>query len=164
VIMFTSDNGMERGDHRIANGKNHMYEESIRVPLFVRGPGIARGVTVPSVVANIDYAPTIVELTGATAGFEMDGTSLVPLLTGSSTFRRDGILLESYDGAAQQPVGLRTDEYSYGEYADGFVELYVLNDDPYELQNQAYNPLYTNAIGPLHARLQALRFAQPGGR
>jgi arylsulfatase A-like enzyme len=164
VIMFTSDNGMERGDHRIVNGKNHMYEESIRVPLFVRGPGIQRGVSVQSVVANIDYAPTIVDLTGATAGLEMDGTSLVALLTGSAAFRREGILLESYVGADQQPVGLRTDDFAYGEYPDGFVELYVLSSDPYELQNQAYNPLYANTIGPLHVRLQALRHVQPGGR
>ena len=46
LIIYTSDNGYFHGEHRIPKGKLHIYEESIRVPLEMRGPGIPRGVTV----------------------------------------------------------------------------------------------------------------------
>ena len=156
-IFFTSDNGIERGEHRLTDGKDHLYEESIRVPLLVRGPGVRRNVTVDSVVANIDYAPTIAELTGATANLAMDGISLVPALTGEGAISRDGILLESYDGTTQTPVGLRTRDYAFAEYADGFVELYALASDPYEMQNVAYQPEFADTVAALHIRVQRLR-------
>jgi arylsulfatase A-like enzyme len=157
-IFFTSDNGMERGEHRLSGGKDRMYEESVRVPLVVRGPGIRPNVVIDSVVANIDYAPTIVELTGATPTLPMDGVSLVPVMSGQAWLGRDGILLESYDGSNQEPVGIRTRDYSYGEYADGFIELYALDTDPYELHNLAYSPAYVQTIAQLHAQVQFLRY------
>ncbi len=46
VLMYTSDNGYFHGEHRIPDAKAHIYEESIRVPLLMRGPGIPRGVRV----------------------------------------------------------------------------------------------------------------------
>src|SRR6185436_8531402 len=79
VIIFTSDNGFLLGEHRIPDGKLLPYEESIRVPLIVRGGGFPADSTALQPVANIALAPTIVALTGARARRQMDGRPLLPL-------------------------------------------------------------------------------------
>ena len=42
-IVFTSDNGLHMGQHRLFPGKGRGYEEDIRIPLIVRGPGVPAG-------------------------------------------------------------------------------------------------------------------------
>ncbi len=79
VIVFTSDNGWLYGEHRTL-GKVLAYEESIRVPLLIRSPGQAQGVTASQVVLNNDLAPTLAALGGATIPYDPDGASLVPIL------------------------------------------------------------------------------------
>ena len=73
MIIYTSDNGFFHGEHRIPDGKRHIYEESIRVPLLMRGPGIPGGVTIDDLSINADLAPTIVDVADATPGLVMDG-------------------------------------------------------------------------------------------
>ena len=79
LLVFTSDNGMMHGEHRIPFGKNLPYEESIRVPLLIRGPGMPAGVHVRDLVANVDLAPTILDAAGARARLPEDGRSLLAL-------------------------------------------------------------------------------------
>ena len=57
-IFFTSDNGFHLGQRRLTTGKWTAYEEDIRVPLIVRGPGVPEGRTLPHLVLNNDFAPT----------------------------------------------------------------------------------------------------------
>ncbi|MEZ5461739.1 sulfatase [Dokdonella sp.] len=77
-VFFTSDNGWLYGEHRVP-GKVLAYEESIRVPLMLRGPGIAQGERRAAMVLNNDLAPTIAELAGVSLSAGADGRSLVPL-------------------------------------------------------------------------------------
>jgi N-acetylglucosamine-6-sulfatase len=79
-IFFTSDNGFHLGEHRLGAGKWTPYEEDIRIPLVVRGPGVAQGRTLHQMVLNNDLAPTIAELAGGDAPAFVDGRSVVPLL------------------------------------------------------------------------------------
>jgi N-acetylglucosamine-6-sulfatase len=79
-LFFTSDNGFHLGEHRLPPGKRTAYEEDIRVPLIVRGPGVRAGRTLEHLAGNIDLAPTFAELAGATAPDFVDGRSLVRLL------------------------------------------------------------------------------------
>lgn len=79
-IFFTSDNGFHLGNHRLAEGKVAPYEEDIRAPLMVRGPGIPAGRTLDHLVGNVDFAPTFAELGGAKIPDFVDGRSFVPLL------------------------------------------------------------------------------------
>jgi N-acetylglucosamine-6-sulfatase len=79
-IFFTSDNGYHLGEHRLPQGKNTPYEEDIRVPLLVRGPGIRAGLHIEGLAGNIDLASTFVELAGTNSPDFVDGRSLVPLL------------------------------------------------------------------------------------
>ncbi len=71
--MFTSDNGFLNGQHRLFLVKRHIYEESIRVPLEMRGPGIPAGVTVGDLSINADLAPTIVDVANASPGASWTG-------------------------------------------------------------------------------------------
>ena len=93
AILFISDNGYYFGEHRIPDKKHNPYEEGIRVPFLARLPKALRGgePRVPLInetVANIDIAPTIVQLANAKpcppsgSCRTMDGRSLVPLLRG----------------------------------------------------------------------------------
>jgi N-acetylglucosamine-6-sulfatase len=95
VIIFTSDNGYLHGEHRMPSEKVVPYEESIRVPLLVRGPGFPAGARRRQLIGNIDLAPTIVELTGADAGRVMDGESLVPFARAPRHRRKRSLVLEA---------------------------------------------------------------------
>lgn len=79
-IFFASDNGFMLGQHRLPGSKSVAYEESIRVPLIVRGPGIPANRTSSHLVGNTDLAPTFASLARAHIPSFVDGRSLLPLL------------------------------------------------------------------------------------
>jgi len=64
-VIYTSDNGFHMGQHRLFVGKTTAYEEDIRVPFVIRGPGIAPGRRVERMVLNNDLAPTLAAIAGA---------------------------------------------------------------------------------------------------
>jgi arylsulfatase A-like enzyme len=97
-IVFTSDNGFHLGQHRLPAGKRSPYEEDIRVPMFIRGPGIAAGSHLTGIAANTDLAPTFADLGGAQLAYEADGRSLVPLLRGTATTWRSAYLVDQWTG------------------------------------------------------------------
>ncbi len=145
-IVFTSDNGFHMGQHRLYAGKEFLFEEDISVPLIVRGPGIAANENVTGYMAgNVDLASTFAEWAGVHPPAFVDGRSLVGLLKGSPippTDWRQVFLLEEYRSGdenfpAPTYAGLRTLQYLYVEYSEGFVELYDLQKDPYQLENIA---------------------------
>jgi arylsulfatase A-like enzyme len=169
-IVFNSDNGFVLGPHRLSHGKEAPYEESIRVPLVVRGPGVPSGQTREQIVANIDIAPTCAEWARASAPDSVDGLSLAALLTASpSAAWRQDLLLEHWQNVTDpdNPVkvrggiptfyGLRTaDQKTYVEYVTGEIELYDLVADPYQVANlQRHAP--PNVIDPLSSRVAALK-------
>src|SRR5829696_621240 len=80
-IVFTSDNGWHHGEHRVQRGKGRPYEESVRVPLLIRGPGVAAGST-DNLVLNTDYFPTFMDLAEAETPTYVDGRTLLPLFPG----------------------------------------------------------------------------------
>ena len=150
LFIFTSDNGLQMGAHRI-EFKNYLYEESERVPLIIRGPGFPAGVTRDQLVANIDLAPTIVKLTRARPARVMDGMPLQPLAQDSSVEANRDLLFESFDlgetNFQDQSFGIRRGQWAYNEYfpvgngpLSDHAELYNLTTDPYELHNLLYDP------------------------
>jgi len=170
-IFFTSDNGFHFGAHRLDHGKADPYEESIRVPLVVRGPGVPAARSAEPLVANIDLAPTLVELGGGSAPpAQVDGRSLAPWLLGATppAWRHD-LLLENWDsgrakpddrdepdGGVPQYAGLRSDDSVYVEYPKGERELYDLRRDPFELENAAAHA-DRQQLARLAQRLAALK-------
>ncbi len=177
-VLFTSDNGLMWGEHRI-NGKAVPYEESIRFPLIVRGPGVPEGVTRPQLVANIDLAPTILELAGAAAPPpSVDGESIVKLMEGDQAALddwRDGVLIElllagpslsheyefgegerANDHTVPAYSAVRTLQHLYVEYETGEQELYDLVADPYQIDS-LHLSAPPEVIEPLQVLLANLR-------
>jgi N-acetylglucosamine-6-sulfatase len=152
-IIFTSDNGLEMGAHRIMF-KNFLYEEGERVPLIIRGPGVPEGVTRDQLVSNIDLAPTIVALTKAVPLRVMDGISLLPLARDATNNVGRDLLFESTD---LNIYGLRRGPWSYNRYSNGDEELYNLNADPYQLDSLGEDPAYADLRASLAAELAQLK-------
>jgi N-acetylglucosamine-6-sulfatase len=115
-ILFTSDNGFFFGEHRLLGGKFLAYEPATHLPFLIRGPGIKPGTSTGELAANIDIAPTILELAHVEADKSVDGRSLVPFLLDPSLRTRRPILFESFvetndveengGGPAAAPVGV----------------------------------------------------------
>lgn len=75
-VIFSSDNGYHLGQHRLPPGKECGYEEDIRVPLIIRGPGVPKSRVEEAVTTHIDLAPTILEMTGSKRRPDFDGTPI----------------------------------------------------------------------------------------
>jgi arylsulfatase A-like enzyme len=164
-IVFTSDNGWFNGEHGIHSNKFLMYEPSIRVPMYIRGPGLAHG-TSDELVANVDLAATFLDLAGASAGRAIDGRSFVPYARDTTLHSKRPILLDApleqrLPIAPNSPAvvavpamrGLRTRRFVYVEHGTGEKELYDLQNDPYELASVHNKALYYTQRVELHAAL-----------
>jgi arylsulfatase A-like enzyme len=152
LIVYTSDNGYFNGEHRIAANKMRLYEESIRVPLEMRGPGIPAGAAVNDLAINADLAPTIMEVaTAATPGLTMDGRSLIPVAQKPGLEKGRVLLIEEPTFAA-----IRSERYIYAEYDSGEKELYDLQRDPFELQSRHNDPTYGLTKAQLATELHQL--------
>jgi N-acetylglucosamine-6-sulfatase len=159
LVVFTSDNGYLNGEHRVVMDKAYPYEPSIRVPLIVRGPGVARHRVSRALVSNVDLAPTFVDLARARAGRLLDGRSLRPLFSDPDRAWRSELLIESplLEGDDRIYTAVRTGRYSWIEYADGDRELYDLARDPYELTSVHARPKYASVRANLKSKLAQLR-------
>jgi len=131
IVIFTSDNALTLGEHRLEN-KGFPYEESAYVPFLVRYPGVARRGEWRA-ISLVDVPATACAIGGTTAPGP-DGLNLVPLLT-NRTQERAGAYVTPPDRLKWE--GVRGARYKYVEYTDGFRELYDLQVDRFELQNVA---------------------------
>ena len=140
-IFFTSDNGWAKGEHRRRTGKGSAYEEDIRVPLLVRGPGVSEGTVRKHIVLNNDFAPTFAQLGKVRTPAFVDGRSLAPLWRSYSpppANWRSAFLIEGYkSNRSDRPPykAVRTDDSLWTEYTSGERELYDLSRDPHQLQS-----------------------------
>jgi arylsulfatase A-like enzyme len=167
LIVFTSDNGFLWGEHRWGKrgdeNKQVPYEESIRVPYVVRyDPLVSSPRLDPSLVLNIDLAPTFTALAGVSAP-GAEGRSLLPLLADPESAWRSDFLIEH--GLTNVPTycAVRTTDALYVRYGTGEQELYRLATDPYELNNLAANPAYAEQLSVLRARAVQLCSPTPPG-
>jgi arylsulfatase A-like enzyme len=167
LIVFVSDNGWLQGQHRIPGDKFLPYEESLRVPLILRGPGVPAGRVVRGQVSNVDFAPTLVDVANARAGRTMDGVSLLPAVRNPARRPKSAIEIEApaplFEGnipvnAWDRPYkGVRTDRYTYVVYTEtGEQELYDRRTDPAELRNVAADPAFAAVKARLAAELTRL--------
>ena len=150
VVIFMADNGYFMGEHRMAD-KRLAYEESIRVPFAMRYPAKLKGGTrIGGMVANIDLAPTFLELAGAPISDTIQGESFVPVMEGKQAGRTEPFLYayyqEKYAPALPTMLSIRTEEWKYISYPyefaeDGnFDELYHMSKDPHEMMNLIHSP------------------------
>ena len=170
-IVLTSDNGYHMGQHRLELGKQTAYEEDIRIPLMIQGPGVPAGASRDEMILNNDFAPTFMDLAGLPAPASVDGRSFASLLD----TRRDNdpgswrtaFEIRNWDSKRDNSVSkavtpvpsyraIRTQRYKYVEYQSGQHELYDLREDPYELKN-TYDSVDPALISELDSRLDTLR-------
>jgi N-acetylglucosamine-6-sulfatase len=159
LVVFLSDNGFMHGEHRALAEKVLPYEESIRIPLVMRGPGVPRGRVDGRLVANVDVTSTILDATDVPPGRIQDGRSLLELLTDPGAEWGRDILIENGRGANGVPTyrGIRTYRFLYVEHrTTGEFELYDLANDPYELQSVDGHEQYAKVQRDLHVRLRQL--------
>ena len=166
LVVFTSDNGFFLGPHRFNRGKGAPYEEALRVPLVMRGPGVAAGAVRSELVTNLDFAPTLAALGGATLQVEAEGRSLASLMQGGAAGEwRHDFLAEFWQNAEEGEEtsagiptwqALRNETMMYAVYETGEGELYDLRADRYELQSQ-YSVTSSATLAPLEQRLAALK-------
>lgn len=141
LVVYMGDNGFMFGEHGLID-KRTAYETSMRVPMLAHCPDLIKpGTVVKEVVANIDIAPTFLEVAGLKSPAYMDGKSFLPFLKGQTQPWRTGLLYEYYweRNFPQTPTmhALRTDRYKYIHYHGIWDtdELYDLQEDPHEMNN-----------------------------
>ena len=97
-VIFASDNGFFRGEHRIASGKYLPYDPAARVPLLIRGPGIPQGGVSDELVWNGDIAQTIDQIASGSTNPAVDGRSLLPYAESPPLRSTRPLLLEADTG------------------------------------------------------------------
>jgi arylsulfatase A-like enzyme len=164
LVVYTSDQGFYLGEHGWFD-KRFMYEESFRMPLLIRMPGMTDGgKIVTQLVQNLDFAPTFLDLAGVEIPEDMQGLSLLPLLKEEYP----GDLRESlyyhyyeYPGAhsVKRHYGIRNDQYKLIHFYHDIDawELYDLKSDPSEMNNLIEDPGYKELILSLKAELKELQ-------
>ena len=146
LVLFSSDNGFMTGEHRMQHGKEVPYDESVKLPLLIRGPGIPASTVDANLRSSIDITTTLVRLTGATTtGHPLDGKPL----DGPA---RTELLYEGADWSA-----LRTNSYVYIRYDAGYQQLYDMLNDPWQLQSLHADPAYAGTLAEMAARLDAVQ-------
>ena len=167
MVVYASDNGYYMGDHGLKD-KRTAYEESMRIPLLVRFPKLARkGALEDADVLNIDFAPTILDYAGVEIPKEMQGRSWRKLLaTGDATDWRKAIFYEYFESAGAAPTlqAVRTSEYKLVKYPNhpDWTQLFNLKEDPYEMRNLVDDPeLLSRMEAELARQAGAVEFKVP---
>lgn len=163
IVVYSSDQGFYIGDHGWYD-KRWMYEESLKMPLIVKWPGVTKAGSVNShMVQNLDYAETFLQMAGAEIPSDMQGRSLVPLLKGEDvTDWRKSIYYHFYEYPSVHMVprhnGVRSERYKLIQiYEFGEWEFYDLEKDPDEKQNLYNDPDYQTQIAAHKQELESLR-------
>ncbi|MGA7434758.1 MAG: sulfatase-like hydrolase/transferase, partial [Solirubrobacterales bacterium] len=162
-VIFTSDNGLFHGEHRIKNGKFLPHEPSTRQPLIMRGPDLPAGRVTTALSSNLSLASTVLSMTGTGASSDLDAGSLIGFARHPRRASQAPVLLEGFNGrdisspdqffdgtSLLDPnqalvinyTGLIRENWKYVSYAYGEEELYNLAADPGEMRNLAAWPRY----------------------
>lgn len=164
IVVYTSDQGFYLGEHGWFD-KRFIYDESFKTPLLVRWPNkIEPGTTEDEMVQNLDFAQTFLEAAGITALNDMQGESLIPLLTGNKeNWDRDAVYYHYYEYPSVHMVkrhyGIITKDYKLAHfyYDVDEWELYDRKKDPNEMNNIYDDPSYADVIQELKTKLTGLR-------
>ncbi len=162
IVIYTSDQGFFLGEHGLFD-KRYMNEASMRTPLLMRYPRkIAPGSSSQKLVQNLDLSPTLLDMAELSIPGEMQGISLMPLLSDPDPKSwRKALYYHFYESGwgVDKHEGIRTDRYKlicfYGE--EEYWELFDLRTDPEELNNLYETGSYEALTEELKAGLDSLK-------
>jgi arylsulfatase A-like enzyme len=149
IVMYSADNGWYLGDLGLYD-KRFMYEPGLKTPLIARGPGVKAGSVPTEFVANIDLAPTFVDLAGLPVPDSMQGQSLAPILRGESpTDWRTSVYYRYYHDPGHHNtvahLGVRTATHKLIHYwKQNAYEMFDLVNDPAEQNNLLFSEASRN--------------------
>ncbi|WP_082897024.1 sulfatase [Thalassotalea crassostreae] len=160
TVILMGDNGFMFGEHGLIDKRN-AYEESMRVPLLAYAPGyLEEGKVVEEIVANIDIAPTLLEMAGIEKPDHFDGESFLKIAKGTFDGKwRDNFLYEYYwefnYPSTPTTFALRSDNYKLIQYHGIWdtEELYDIKNDPREMNNLINDEKYLPIIVEMRAQL-----------
>ncbi|MBX0285175.1 sulfatase-like hydrolase/transferase [Halomicroarcula sp. F28] len=157
LVVHASDHGDFTGGHRQWNKGPFMYDDTYRIPLVVRGPGVAgEGRVCDDPVSLMDLMPTFLKAAEEAVPEGLDARSLWPALRNDSDREMRDAVFGEYHG---DEMGLysqrmvRTERYKYVFNAPDIDELYDLDADPAELQNLVDHPDYRDVRSRLREQL-----------
>lgn len=163
IVVYSSDQGFYLGEHGWFD-KRWMYEESFRTPLLVRWPGVvAPGSFDEHLVANLDFAETLLEAAGAKIPADMQGMSIVPLLRGQDPPDwRQSLYYHYYEFPGWHSVrkheGVFDGRYKLVHFYEiGEWEFYDLATDPREMTSRYDDPVLAPEVARMHADLDRQR-------
>ena len=143
-----------------------MFEESLQMPFIIRWPGVVpEGIQTQTLIQNIDYGPTFLDIAGADVPAEMQGRSMVPVLKNDcqpTADWRDAIYYAYYENAAVHNVpvhdGVRTERYKAMFYPRTREwNLFDLETDPQEMTSLHADPKYADILRGLQQQYDDLR-------
>ncbi len=164
IVVYTSDQGFYLGEHGWFD-KRFVYNESFKTPLLIRWPSqIKPGITNEEMVQNLDFAQTFLDAAQIEAPEDMQGESLMPLLTSNTgEWTRDAVYYHYYEYPAVHQVkrhyGIVTIDYKLAHfyYDVDEWELYDRKKDPQEMNNVYNDPAYADVVKDLKIKLDELR-------
>ena len=159
IIVLTADHGDMLGERGLWY-KMSFFEPSVRVPLIINAPSQFAPQRVRANVSLIDLLPTLLEVTGSPClsnpAAPLDGSSLVPLITGDAQVGRQPVIAEYFaEGSIAPCFMIRQGNYKYIFSAPDPPQLYDLDADPHELHNLTSDPEYQD----VEMRLRATVFS-----
>ena len=163
VVIYTSDQGFYLGEHGWFD-KRWMYEESFRMPFMISYPKLIKPKSKnASLLLNVDFAPTFLELAGVETPEAMQGTSFVPQLASKFDQVREAVYYHYYEypkwHMVQPHYGIRTKRFKliHFYYSMDEWELYDLDNDPDEMNNLYGQSKYKKLTKLLKKKLKALQ-------
>lgn len=165
VVMLSSDQGFFLGEHGWFD-KRWIFEESLRSPLVVRWPGKTKpGSSTSRIVSLLDFAQTFLDAAGVAAPADMQGRSLVPLLSGVTPADwRTALYYHYYEFPVPHRVrphyGLVTDRYKLVHYYGSDVDEWELLDrevDPDETKSFYTDAGHADVVADLKRQLDEAR-------
>ena len=149
VIIFSSDQGLAVGEHGLM-GKQNQYDCAVRMPYVWVGPGIPQGRKIGALVYLQSAFATTCEMAGVPVPDTVQFPSLVPLITGEKQKLYDSI----YGAYRNFQRMVRTEKYKLIRYPQvGEVQLFDLENDPWEINNLARQPRYRDVVRRLDSDL-----------
>ncbi len=165
LVVYASDQGFYLGEHGWYD-KRWMFEESLRMPLMMRWPGvIPAGERSEALVQNIDYAPTFLEAVGVQVPDSVQGESFLPLLQGETPETigwRESLYYAYYENAAVHNVpmhdGVRNARYKLMFFPRTVEwQLFDLVEDPQEMRSVDGDPEYAAVLAGMQQRYRDVR-------